>query len=79
VSLGIYLIATFVAFAAFLFIFQYLQLVVGLSPLRAALWAVPSFAAFIVGSMLTPPVVRWVRPVYVISGGLALAAPAMAS
>jgi DHA2 family multidrug resistance protein-like MFS transporter len=74
VSLAIYLIATFVAFAAFLFIFQYLQLVLGLSPLRAALWAVPSFAAFIVGSMLTPPIVRRVRPVYVISGGLALAA-----
>jgi MFS transporter, DHA2 family, multidrug resistance protein len=74
VSLAIYLVATFVAFAAFLFIFQYLQLVLGLSPLRAALWAVPSFAAFIVGSMLTPPIVRRVRPVYVISGGLALAA-----
>jgi MFS transporter, DHA2 family, multidrug resistance protein len=74
VSLAIYLVATFVAFAAFLFIFQYLQLVLGLSPLRAALWAVPSFAAFIVGSMLTPPIVRRVRPVYAISGGLALAA-----
>jgi MFS transporter, DHA2 family, multidrug resistance protein len=74
VSLAIYLVATFVAFAAFLFIFQYLQLVIGLAPLEAALWAMPSFAAFIVGSMLTPPIVRRVRPVYVISGGLALAA-----
>jgi MFS transporter, DHA2 family, multidrug resistance protein len=74
VSLAVYLIATFVAFAAFLFIFQYLQLVLGLSPLRAALWAVPSFLAFIVGSMLTPQIVRRVRSVYVISGGLALAA-----
>jgi DHA2 family multidrug resistance protein-like MFS transporter len=74
VSLAIYLVATFVAFAAFLFIFQYLQLVLGLSPLRAALWAVPSFVAFIVGSMLTPPIVRRVRPGYVIGGGMALAA-----
>jgi DHA2 family multidrug resistance protein-like MFS transporter len=74
VSLVTYLLATFVAFAAFLFIFQYLQLVLGKSPLVAALWSVPSFAAFIVGSMLTPPVVRRVRPAYVMSGGLALAA-----
>jgi DHA2 family multidrug resistance protein-like MFS transporter len=74
VSLVTYLLATFVAFAAFLFIFQYLQLVLGKSPLIAALWAVPSFAAFIVGSMLTPPIVRRVRPAYVMGGGLGLAA-----
>jgi DHA2 family multidrug resistance protein-like MFS transporter len=74
VSLAVYLIGTFVAFAAFLYIFQYLQLVLGLSPLKAALWSMPSFGAFIVGSMLTPPIVRRVRPAYVISGGLALAA-----
>jgi MFS transporter, DHA2 family, multidrug resistance protein len=74
VSLAIYLVATFVAFAAFLYIFQYLQLVLGLSPLAAALWSMPSFGAFIVGSMLTPPIVRRIRPAYVISGGLALAA-----
>jgi MFS transporter, DHA2 family, multidrug resistance protein len=74
VSLLTYLLATFVAFAAFLFIFQYLQLVLDKPPLVAALWATPSFAAFIVGSMLTPQIVRRVRPAYVMSGGLALAA-----
>jgi MFS transporter, DHA2 family, multidrug resistance protein len=74
VSLVTYMLATFVAFAAFLFIFQYLQLVLGKSPLVAALWAIPSFAAFIVGSQLTPPIVRRVRPAYVMSGGLVLAA-----
>jgi MFS transporter, DHA2 family, multidrug resistance protein len=74
VSLVTYLLATFVAFAAFLYIFQYLQLVLGKSPFVAALWAVPSFAAFIVGSMLTPPIVRRMRPAYVMSGGLGLAA-----
>jgi DHA2 family multidrug resistance protein-like MFS transporter len=73
-SLATYLVATFVAFAAFLFIFQYLQLVRELSPLRAALWAMPSFAAFIVGAMLTPVLVRRLRPAYVIAGGLAVAA-----
>jgi DHA2 family multidrug resistance protein-like MFS transporter len=73
-SLATYLVATFVAFAAFLFIFQYLQLVRELSPLGAALWAMPSFAAFIVGAMLTPVLVRRLRPAYVIAGGLAVAA-----
>jgi DHA2 family multidrug resistance protein-like MFS transporter len=73
-SLATYLLATFVAFAAFLFIFQYLQLVRELSPLRAALWAMPSFAAFIVGAMLTPVLVRWLRPAYVMAGGLTVAA-----
>src|SRR6266545_3604740 len=34
----------FVAFAAFLFISQYLQLVLGLSPLEAGLWMLPSSA-----------------------------------
>jgi DHA2 family multidrug resistance protein-like MFS transporter len=74
VSLAAYMLGTFVAFAAFLFIFQYLQLVLGLSPLRAALWTVPSFGAFIVGAMLTPVLVRRVRPGFVMGGGLALAA-----
>jgi DHA2 family multidrug resistance protein-like MFS transporter len=73
-SLVAYLIGTFVAFGAFLFIFQYLQLVLGLSPIRAGLWTVPSFGAFIVGSMLTPVIVRGVRPAFVMGGGLLVAA-----
>jgi DHA2 family multidrug resistance protein-like MFS transporter len=73
-SLLTYLIGTFVAFGAFLFIFQYLQLVLGLSPIQAGLWTVPSFGAFIVGSMLTPVIVRGVRPAFVMGGGLLVAA-----
>jgi DHA2 family multidrug resistance protein-like MFS transporter len=73
-SLAAYLLATLVAFGAFLFIFQYLQLVLELSPLEAALWTMPSFAAFIVGAMLTPVIVRRARPAFVMSAGLVLAA-----
>jgi DHA2 family multidrug resistance protein-like MFS transporter len=73
-ALVTYLLVTFVAFASFLFIFQYLQLVLGQSPLEAALWATPSFGAFIVGSMLTPPIVRRIRPASLMAAGLALAA-----
>jgi MFS transporter, DHA2 family, multidrug resistance protein len=72
-ALATYLLATFVAFAAFLFVFQYLQLVLEQSPLEAALWATPSFGAWIVGSMLTPPFVRRLRAAYVMVVGLALA------
>ena len=64
----------FVAFGALLFIAQYLQLVLGLSPLQAGLWTVPSGGGFIVGSLLTPLLVRRARPALVMAGGLALAA-----
>jgi DHA2 family multidrug resistance protein-like MFS transporter len=74
VSLAAYTLATFVAFGLFVFIGQYLQLVLGLSPLHAGLWTMPFAAAFIVGSMLTPIIVRRARPAHVMVGGLALAA-----
>ena len=63
-----------VVFGAFVFILQHLQLVLGLSPLRAGFWMVPSGVAFIVGGMLTPVLVRRVRPGFVMAGGLALSA-----
>ena len=66
-------IGFFAAFGISVLIAQYLQLVLGLSPLEAGLWTVPSAAGFIVGAMLTPVLVRWVRPALVMAGGLALA------
>ncbi len=74
VSLAINLLSIFVAVGYFLFVAQYLQLVLGLSPLRAGLWSVPSAVGFIVGSQLAPRLVRRIRPAVVIGGGLALAA-----
>jgi DHA2 family multidrug resistance protein-like MFS transporter len=73
-SLAVSSLDFFVAFGSFLFIAQYLQLVMGLSPMQAGLWSVPSSAALIVGSMLTPPIARRIRPAYVMAGGLALSA-----
>jgi DHA2 family multidrug resistance protein-like MFS transporter len=64
----------FVSFGALLFIAQYLQLVLGLSPLAAGLWMVPSAVGLIVGSMLAPVLVRWVRPWAVMAAGLVVAA-----
>jgi DHA2 family multidrug resistance protein-like MFS transporter len=67
-------LAIFVAVGYFLFVAQYLQLVVGLSPLEAGLWSLPSAFGFILGSQFAPRVLHGVRPAHVIGGGLALAA-----
>jgi DHA2 family multidrug resistance protein-like MFS transporter len=74
VSLITYTLGVFVAFGAFLFIAQYLQLVVGLSPWQAGLWSAPGAIASIVGSNVAPVLVRRLRPAYVVAAGLALAA-----
>ncbi len=73
-ALAVHTLAFFVLFGALLFIAQYLQLVLGLSPLEASALTVPSAAGFIVGAMLTPVIVRRVRPGSAVAGGLALAA-----
>jgi DHA2 family multidrug resistance protein-like MFS transporter len=68
------LLSFFVGFGTLLYIAQYLQLVLGLSPLAAGLWMLPSSAGFIVGSMLTPVLARRIRPAFVMAAGLALGA-----
>jgi MFS transporter, DHA2 family, multidrug resistance protein len=73
-SLVTYLLATFVAFGCYVFIAQYLQLVLGLSPLAAGLWTLPFTGGFIVGSLLTPAIARRFRPASVIAAGLVVAA-----
>ena len=55
------LLSFFTGFGALLFIAQYLQLVLGLSPLAAGLWMLPSSAGSVLGSMLTPALARRVR------------------
>jgi MFS transporter, DHA2 family, multidrug resistance protein len=64
----------FVNFGIAVFIAQYLQLVLGLSPLEAGLWTLPWAGGFIVGSMLTPVIVSRISAASAIVGGLALAA-----
>ncbi|HMK74118.1 MAG TPA: MFS transporter, partial [Myxococcaceae bacterium] len=69
-----YTLATFVAFGAYVFIAQYLQLVLGLDPLTAGLWTIPSMLAFIAGSMVVPGLTRQVRPATLLSAGMAFSA-----
>jgi MFS transporter, DHA2 family, multidrug resistance protein len=73
-SLAAFMISIFVIAGIFLFLAQYLQLVLGLSPLQAGLWTVPSAGGLIAGTMLAPLIVRRVRPAFVMAGGFALSA-----
>src|SRR5918912_1515893 len=68
-ALAVNFLAVFVAFGYFLFVAQYLQLVVGLSPLAAGLCSLPSAMGFIVGSQTAPRIVHRVRPAYLMGGG----------
>ncbi len=74
VSLATYTLGTLVAFGSFLFIAQYMQRVLGLSPLQAGLWMLPFFVGWISGSMLAPLIARRLRPAFALSAGLVLAA-----
>jgi DHA2 family multidrug resistance protein-like MFS transporter len=73
-SLAVYTLGILVFFAVFFFMFQYLQLVLGLSPLMAGVWTLPSFGSFIAGSMLAPALVRRVRPAFIMAPGLVIGA-----
>jgi MFS transporter, DHA2 family, multidrug resistance protein len=64
----------FAVFATLLLIAQYLQLVVGLSPLEAGLWMLPSGVGAVAGGVLIPLLLRVLRPATVVVGGLALMA-----
>ncbi|MGQ0609281.1 MAG: MFS transporter [Chloroflexota bacterium] len=77
-ALSVNFLSIFVMVGYFLFVAQYLQLVVGLSPLEAGLWSLPSAAGFIIGSQLAPRIVQRVRPGHLIGGGLALGAVGLA-
>lgn len=67
-------LGVFAVFGSFLFTAQYLQLVLGLGPLEAGLWTLPSSVGVIAGSMLAPAIVKRVPPSYVVAGGLTLTA-----
>lgn len=59
---------------AYLFVAQYLQLVLGLSPFRAGLWMLPATA----GSILGSAAVRRISPASVMGGALIVAAAGFA-
>jgi DHA2 family multidrug resistance protein-like MFS transporter len=73
-SLGAYALGIFLMFGGYLFVAQYLQLVLGLSPLHAGLATLPSMMSFIGVSLVVPLIARRVRPTRVMAWGLVLVA-----
>jgi DHA2 family multidrug resistance protein-like MFS transporter len=73
-SLATNVLSVFVAFGSFLFVAQYLQLVLGLTPLQAGLWSLPSAVGFIVGSNVAPRIMPRFRPALVLGACLVLTA-----
>jgi DHA2 family multidrug resistance protein-like MFS transporter len=69
----------FVVLGSFLFITQYLQLVLLMSPLQAGLWMAPSGIVFALGSVAAPTLVRYFEPSRVIAVGLLLGAVGFAA
>jgi len=69
-ALGILLLGAIVSGGAALLFTQYLQLVQGLSPLRAGLWLIPDTVGMIASSLLAPVIARRFRPASVIGAGL---------
>jgi DHA2 family multidrug resistance protein-like MFS transporter len=74
VSLATNVLTVFVAVGYFLFVAQYLQLVLGLSPLQAGLWSLPSAAGFIIGSTTAPRFIHRFPPGVVLGTCLILGA-----
>ncbi|HYX82485.1 MAG TPA: MFS transporter, partial [Gemmatimonadales bacterium] len=73
-SLVLYGGSILVLFGGFVYLPQYLQLVLGLSPLQGGLWTLPWGLGFVLGSLLTPALARRIRPAMLMSWGLAISA-----
>lgn len=74
VALGVNTLVYFVILGMLLLISQYLQLVLGLSSLRAGLWMLPAMAGLVGGSLATPLFARRLRPASAMAAGLGVAA-----
>ncbi len=73
-ALLVYGLACFIAFGNFLFVALFLQQVLGLSPLHAALWSTPIALAFVVGSIGVPLLARRFSAARLVGAGFAVAA-----
>lgn len=65
-------------FGVYIFITQYLQLVLGFTPLQAGLATLPWSVAFVVGSLITPRLAQRYSPIAILVSGLVVAAPGFA-
>jgi DHA2 family multidrug resistance protein-like MFS transporter len=72
-ALAICLMGFFVAFGSFMLVAMHLQLVVGLTPMQAGLWSLPSAGCFVIASVLTPRLAEHAPPRVLMSVGFLLA------
>jgi MFS transporter, DHA2 family, multidrug resistance protein len=77
-ALAINTLDFFVGFGILVLIAQYLQLVLGLTPLKAGIMTMVAGLGFVVGSLLTSPMLKRMRPAYVLGVGFALGACGLA-
>jgi DHA2 family multidrug resistance protein-like MFS transporter len=78
-ALAINILDFFVGFGILMLVAQYLQLVLGLSPLQAGLWSIPAGLGFVVGSLSTSTMLKLMRPAYVLGLGMTLGAVGLAA
>jgi DHA2 family multidrug resistance protein-like MFS transporter len=62
----------FVGFGILVLVAQYLQLVLGLTPLQAGLWSIPAGLGFVAGSLLTSAALKLMPPAHVLGVGMTL-------
>jgi MFS transporter, DHA2 family, multidrug resistance protein len=72
-GIGIMLLGSANISGTMLLISQYLQEVLGYSPIHAGLWMMAPAAGLVAASSLSPMIARRIRPGYVMGGGLAVA------
>ncbi|WP_150460438.1 MFS transporter [Nesterenkonia ebinurensis] len=72
-SLGAVLVFTIGAMGIYFLVTQYLQLVIGLTPLQAGLATLPFVAFNILGALLAPALAKKMRPAVVVALGLGTA------
>ncbi|MFC9424292.1 MFS transporter [Streptomyces sp. NPDC056987] len=77
VALGGQTMGLFVVTGTQFLVLQYFQLVLGLTPLTAGLWALPAMVAGVVGTLLAPAAAARLHPGRVMAGGFALAVPGL--
>ena len=73
-AIAAYGLSSLAMFGVYIFITQYLQLVLGLTPLQAGVATLPWAVAFVVGSLVTPRLTRRWSPVSILVWGLAASA-----
>jgi DHA2 family multidrug resistance protein-like MFS transporter len=73
-SLATYGLSILIVFGGFVFLPQYLQLVLGLAPLMAGLWTLPWALSFVLGATVVPPLVKRISAARLMAAGLVMSA-----